>query len=233
MSTVTPAGTSAVSAASTGTGRVRAAIVASLLTLGAVIVAVVVLWQPWGERDHLSYADIAPHRDAAWLGLVIDGLGFATIAVALGLAVCRLAPARGSAWANIGTVVTGLGGVAFCAGNVAFGSFAWYATNTDAVPADAGTALMAYSKDNPGHLMGLQGAGFLLATLGSLLLMVALWRARSVPRWLPIGYVVLTVGVFALGGVALNIVEAIQTLSLVVVAFYALRAAGQPSQVTL
>lgn len=231
MSTVTPATTPVPPAATApaGPGRVRTAVIAAILTLGAVAVAVVVLWQPWGQRDQLSYAAIAPHRDAAWLGTVIDGLGFAAIGIALGLAVCILAPGRGSTWANVGAVMTGFGGVAFCGGVVSFGSFAWYATDTDAIPADSGTALMTYLNDHPAHLMGLQMAGFLLITLGSLVLIVALWRARSVPRWLPIAYLVLTIGVFALSGVALNIVQAVQALSLVAVAFFALRTAYRPA----
>jgi hypothetical protein len=211
---------------------VRAATVSVLLTLGALVLAVVVLWQPWGERDQLGYADLAPHRDAAWLGAVVDGLAFAVVCVALALAVCRLAPARGWVWATVGAVITGLGGLAFATGMVAFGSLAWYATSTDAIPVEAGTALMTYVEDNPGHVLGTQMAGFLLATVGTLVLMVALWRARSVPRWLPIGYLVLTVGVFALSGVALNIVQAAQTLSLVVVGYFAWRAAARPADVT-
>jgi hypothetical protein len=229
MSTVTPA-VPTVSTVPTGFSRARASVVSAVLALGALAVAVVVLWQPWGERDHLTYADIAPHRDAAWLGTVIDGLGFAAVGIALGLAVCLLAPGRGASWANIGAVLTGFGGVVFSAGMVAFGSFAWSVTNTDAVPANAGTALMKYTEANPGHVLGLQMAGFLLFTVGSLVLMVALWRSRSVPRWLPIGYLVLTVGVFALGGVALNVVQAIQMATLIVVAFYARRAAGLTAQ---
>jgi hypothetical protein len=219
MSTIT----SVSAIPNTDVGRVRAAIVSGCLALGAIAVAVLVVWQPWGERDHLGYADLAPHRDAAWLGAIVDGLGIAAIGIAFGLAVCRLAPARGSTLANIGAVLAGIGGVAFCAGMISFGSLAWYATDTAAIPTDPGTALMAYVEDNPGHVMGLQMVGFLLFTLGSLVLMGALWRSRSVPRWLPIGYLVLTVGVFALGGVLLNVVQAVQTLSLVVVAFYALR----------
>jgi hypothetical protein len=82
---------------------------------------------------------------------------------------------------------------------------------------------MTYVLDNPGHVMGAQMAGFLLYTLGTLLLMGALWRARAVPRWLPIGFLVLTVGLFAVDGVVLNVVQAVQTLLLVPVAFYALR----------
>jgi hypothetical protein len=207
-----------------GTARTRAAIVSAILAIGAAAIAVLVLWQPWGERDHLSYADIEPHRDAAWLGTLVDGLAFAAVGVALGIAVCRLVPAaRGAAVATVGAVLTGFGGVAFCAGIVSFGSLAWYATDPGAVPPDTGAALLTYVVDNPGHVMGAQMAGFLLYTLGSLLLMVALWRARAVPRWLPVAYLVLTVGVFAAGGVVLNVVQAVQTLLLLPVAFYAAR----------
>jgi hypothetical protein len=213
------------------TRRVHATIVSAVLTLGAVAAAMVVLWQPWGERDKLSYADLAPHADAAWLGTVVDGLAVAAIGVTLGLAVCRLAHARGYTLATVGAVLTGFGGVAFCGGMVAFGTLAWYATNTDAVSADDGAALMGYVENNPEHALGLQMAGFALYTLGSLVLMSALWRARSVPRWLPIAYLVLTVGLFILDGVALNIAQAIQTLSVVVIAYYAWRAARNPQPI--
>jgi len=217
--------TAAVTSAPARSAAPRAAIVSAFLALGAVVVAILVLWQPWGERDALGYADIAPHRDAAWLGAMADGLAFAVVGIALGLAVCRLAPARGAVWANAGAVMTTLGGVAFCAGMVSFGSFAWYATDTAAIPAGPGEALMSYVEDSPGHILGVQMVGFLLFTLGSLALMVALWRARAVPRWLPVAFLVLTVGTFALGGVALNIVQAAQMLSLAVVAYYAARTA--------
>jgi len=186
MSTVTPEAIP-ISAAPLGITRARSAIISAFLALGALAVAATVLWQPMGERNQIGYADIASQRDAAWLGTVVNGLAFAPVGVALGLAVCVLAPRRGSTWANIGAIVTGLGGVTFCAGMVTFGSFAWYATDTDAIPADSGTALMAYVENNPGHVLGLQMAGFFLATLGSAVLMVALLRSRSVPRWLPIG----------------------------------------------
>lgn len=220
--TITPGTTASVP---TTTSRIRAGIVSAILALGAVTIAVVVLWQPWGERDHLSYADIAPHRDAAWLGTLIDGLALAAVGVAFGVAVCRLVPAaRGAVMATIGALLTGFGGAAFSVGMVSFGSLAWYATDPAAVSRDSGTALLTYVVDNPGHMLGSQMAGFLLFTLGSLVLMAALWRSRAVPRWLPVAYLVLTIGLFALDGVILNVVQAVQTLCLVPVAIYALRA---------
>jgi hypothetical protein len=192
--------------------RVRPAILAALLALGALVIAAMVLWQPWGERDAIAYADLAPNRDAGWLGSLLDGVAFGVVGVTLGLAVCLLAPARGAVWATVGAVTTGFGGVLFAAGILAMGTLAWYATATDAIPADAGT--------------GPQAAGFLLFTLGSLALMVALWRSGSVPRWLPVAYGVLTLGVFALDGVVLNVVQAVQMLTLVVLAGFLMRTVG-------
>ncbi|GIJ73436.1 hypothetical protein [Virgisporangium ochraceum] len=206
------------------TGRGRVALLSALLALGAVVVAAMVLWQPWGERDAFSYSDLAPNRDAGWLGSVLDGLALGVVGVTAGLVVCLLVPARGAAWATVGALLTGLGGVAFAAGIVAAGTVFWYATEPAAIPADAGTALLSFAEDNPGHLMGLQMAGFLLFTIGSLVLMAALWRARSVPRWLPVAFLVLTVGVFALGGVALDVVQAAQMLVLAAPAWYLLKA---------
>ncbi|GIE97611.1 hypothetical protein [Paractinoplanes rishiriensis] len=215
--TVTPA----------GPGTARATLIATLLSLASLAVAVVVLWQPWGERDALGYADIAPHRDAAWLGTLVDGLAFAVVGVTLGLAVCILAPKRGSTPAAIGAVATGLGGIAFGTGMFSFGALAWFATDTSTLPAAAGTALMSRVEGAPGHLMAVQMTGFLLFTVGSLILMAALWRARSVPRWLPVAFLVLTVALFALSGVALNVVEAAQFLLLPVIGFYLVRAGGR------
>jgi hypothetical protein len=205
---------------SAGAGQARVAIAALALTLGAVATAAAVLWRPWGERNDFAYASLAPVRDAAWAGSVLDGLGIAAAGIALGIAVCLLAPARGAVWATTGAVLTGLGGVAFSAALVAFGVLAWYVTATDAIDAEAGTALLAYFEENPARIAVLQVPGFLLFTIGTLVLMVALWRARSVPRWLPIGVALLTVAAFIVPGRALDVVQALQMLSLVGVAWY-------------
>jgi hypothetical protein len=109
MSTVTPAATPvpATGTASAGVGLARAAIISAFLALAALAVAVAVLWQPWSERNQIGYTDIAPHRDT-WLGTVVNGLGFAVVGIALGLAVCVRVLRRGSTWANIGAVASGL-----------------------------------------------------------------------------------------------------------------------------
>ena len=130
-------------------------------------------------------------------------------------------------WANIGTIVTGLGAVTFCAGLIAYAAFAWYATNVDAISASSGSAPDELRREPSGTHPGPPDRRLHTTTLGSVLLMVARWRARSVPRWLPLGYLVLTVGLFVLRGDALSVLQAVQTLSLLAVAFFTLRAAGR------
>lgn len=193
-------------------------VVAGALAAAAALSAAVVLWQPWGERDDLSYGTLAAHRDDAWLGSILDGVASAGMGIGLGLAACMLVRGRGRTLATVGAVLAAVGGVLLSAGVIAFGVLAWYVTDPAALPAEAGTTMMTYVDENLGHLMAVQGSGFLLATLGGLTLMGALWRARVVPVALPAAYVALTVGVFTTQGTVLNGVQAAQSLSLLVVA---------------
>jgi hypothetical protein len=174
----------------------RTTLVASALAVSAAAVASVLLWHPWPVRDRFGYGDIAPVRDGMFTGIVIDALAFAVLGVALSLAVCMLVRSRGAVWAAVGAVLTALGGIAFAMGAFAFASLAWYATDTTAIPVESGTEFLKYAVDNPQHGMVLQMAGFLLFTLGSITLFIALIRARTVPVWLPITFFVLVVAQF-------------------------------------
>lgn len=174
----------------------RPTLVAAVLAVTATAVASMLLWHPWPVRDRFGYGDIAPVRDGMWTGIVIDALAFAVLGIALSLVVCMLARSRGAVWASVGAVVTSLGGIAFAMGAFGFASLAWYATDTTAIPAETGTEFLKYAVDNPQHGMVLQMAGFLLFTLGSIALFIALIRARTVPVWLPITFLVLVVAQF-------------------------------------
>jgi len=108
-----------------------------------------------------------------------------------------LARSRGAVWASVGAVITTLGGIAYAMGAFGFVAVIWYATETDAVSVAEGTKLLDYSVDHPEHGMVVQMAGFLLFTIGSVVLSVALIRARTVPLWLPIAFLVLVATQFA------------------------------------
>ena len=177
--------------------RGRITIIAAALALGAGTVAAMLVWNPWPARDQLSYGAVAPVRDNTWLGMTLDGLGLAVASVALSLIVCLLARQRGAVWATVGSILTSIGGLLFAMGAFAFAAFSWYATHTDAISTSAGTELMNFAADNPAHIMGLQMAGFLLFTIGIVMLSVALLRAGTVPRPVPVALLVLTVLQFA------------------------------------
>jgi hypothetical protein len=177
-------------------GTVRRTIIASALAVAATAEVVVLLAHPWEERNEFGYTQLAPIRDATWWTLVADAVALAVVGLSLSLVVCRLARSRGAVLANVGAVAATLGGILFAMGGFAFAALTWYATDTAALSPESGTTLLTHVVDNPTHVLGPQMAGFLLFTVGSVLLSVALLRARSVPRWIPAGVLLLTVGTF-------------------------------------
>ena len=179
-----------------GASPARVRIVAGALALGAVAVAAMLVWRPWGERDATGYADIAPVRDNLWVGLLIDSTGYAVVAITLALATCLLVQHRGSRWADTGAVLTMLGGVLFAMGQFAHAVLGWFATS-EAVSTEAGKALISYAEDNPVRVMLPVMVGFLLVAVGMLLLAIAQLRSHALPRSLPISLIVLTVAQFA------------------------------------
>jgi hypothetical protein len=182
------------------TSPARARIVAAALALGAGAVAAMVIWRPWGARNVFGYGDIAPLRDNLWLGTLIDSTGFAVAAVALALATCTLVRARGSRFADVGATLMVLGGILFASGSFAHAAVGWFATS-DVISASSGRALLHLADDQPVRLMVPVIVGFLL------LVSTALLRSGSLPRWIPITMIVLTVAQFAVPARAQDFVQ--------------------------
>lgn len=190
-----------------GAARGRTLIVAATLALAAGVVAIVLLFRPWPVRNSFLYQELAPVRDAIWTAILIDAVSFAAIGLSLSLCVCLLAPDRGARLANIGAIVTTLGGVLFAMGAFAFAALTWYVTDAAALPVAEGTRVLEYAVANPEHVLLPQMLGFLLYTLGTLILAVAMLRSGSVSRWLPIAIVGTTVAQFAVHDRALDFVQ--------------------------
>ena len=92
----------------------------------------------------------------------------------------ELAPSRGRVAALVGAVLTTAGDILFAMGAGAFATFSWFATAPG--PAEgAGRSLVAHANGQVLHLLGPDRAGFVVYTLGSLVLAAAPVRARAVP----------------------------------------------------
>jgi hypothetical protein len=200
--------------APTSAGRLR--VVAAALATSAATVAVLVATQPWGERldssseEILSYATLQPHRDAAWPSILLDGFALAVLGISAALATCHLARGRGRVAALLGSLLAIAGGVLCAMGSSAFVTMVWFATG---LSEEGAADLIVFANDHPGHLLGVQMAGFALFTLGTLTLSVALARAKAVPLAAVLGFVALTVGLFVpLPGRGIDVVQVAQML---------------------
>jgi hypothetical protein len=187
--------------------RGRTLIVAATLALAAGVVAIVLLFRPWPVHNSFLYPELAPVRDAIWTAILVDAVAFAAIGISFSLVVCLLAPGRGARIANVGAIVTTLGGMLFAMGAFAFAAMTWYITDPAALPVADGTRLFEYTVANPEHVLLPQMLGFLLFTVGTLILAAALFRSGSVGRWVPIAIVVTTVAQFAVHDRALDFVQ--------------------------
>jgi hypothetical protein len=197
--------------------RGRTLIVAATLVLAAGVVAIVLLFRPWPLRNSFLYQELAPVRDAIWTAILIDAVAFGAIGLSFSLGVCLLAPARGARLANLGAVVTTTGGLLFAMGAFAFAAFTWYVTDPTVLSVEDGTRVLGFAVASPEHLMLAQMVGFLLYTLGSLILAAALFRSGAVTRWLPIAIVGTTLAQFLVHDRVLDFVQVGAMALLVVV----------------
>ena len=202
-------------------------VVAGALGAAGLTVAALLITTPWGDRydsgatEVLDYQSLHAVPDGAWPAMLADGVAFAVLGVSLGLVICHLVRGRGRFAALLGAVLATIGGVLFAMGGLSFATLTWFASE---VPEDAGRPLVDYANDNPGHLLGATMAGFLLFTLGGLVLATALFRARAVPVAGVAAYVLLVMTQFApLSGRALDFVQVAMMALLVTLAITVLR----------
>lgn len=195
-------------------GRIR--LVAAVLAAASAVLAVLVLTHPWGERldssadDVVTYEYVLENHGHAWPAMLADVIAFGLIAVCLAIGVAHLVQGRGRVAASIGAALVVLGGLLSAMGSFAFVTVLHF---VGALPEDAGRALVDTANDDVGHLLGVEMAGFLLFTLGSLVLAFALFRSRAVPRPVVGLYVALTIALFAgVSGTAMDVVQAAQVL---------------------
>ena len=157
---------------------------AVLFTLGVLARAAFAAWHPPFGSDVHDHAGIRALGPDAWLvwHAVVGGPSAVLAFTGLGRLVVAVCPQRGGALAAAGALLAALGSQAFSAALTAEGVAWWYATADGVVGPEVGAELMAAFAAHPGPLDAPAGLGSLAISLGVLLLLAGLWRARAVPR---------------------------------------------------
>lgn len=221
---------------STSINSTRQRVAAVALAASSATIAMLLAAPPWGGRldssaeKFVNYQDLLAVRDGAWAGMLIDGFAYAVLALALGLGVLHLVRARGAVTALVGAVLTIAGGILFAIGAGAFATFVWFAT-APGLSEGAGPSLVDYANGQVGHLIGADMAGFLSYTLGTLVMSVAVIRARAIPVVAVALFIVLTLAQFAMpsGHDVLSYLQIAQLVMLIVFAVTVWRRAGEPT----
>jgi len=209
-------------------GRIR--LVAAVLAAASVTLAALVVTHPWGERldssaeDVFTYGYVVDNHANAWPAMLADVIAFGLIAFCVAIGAVHLVRGRGRTAATVGAALVVLGGLLSAMGSFAFTTILYFVAE---LPEESGRALTDTANDDVKHLLGVEMAGFLLFTLGSLVLAFALFRSRAVPR-LAVGlFVLLTIALFVgLPNAAMDAAQAGQVLVTGALAIPLLRSAA-------
>jgi hypothetical protein len=198
-----------------------------LLTgVSAFALSLVSLVKPIGEGDGFpDYAAIAPMRGYVWAFFVVAAVQMIIGACAGALAAWLLAPGRGARWATVGGSFVWLGAAIYGVGIGGWAAIYFYGTDPAALdPATAGR-LIDHVNDDTARMLAVPIGGALLVALGSLVIAVALWRAATVPRWVPaLGALSAVATIVLPPDTAAGLVgEAVSSVSTIAIGYYAWR----------
>lgn len=138
------------------------------------------------ESEGLTYAIVTQNPRGLWVFLLAAGANLAIGIPALAIAGMMLARRRGTVWATVGGATMWLGAGAYAVG---IGNWAgMFASAVHPAVPDESTSRALVDAVNADTLLmwAAPGGGAALVALGTVLLSVGLWRARTVPRWIPI-----------------------------------------------
>jgi len=151
-------------------------------SVSAFVLSVVSFAKPLGDGDLPDYAALASHRSYVWTFFAAAGVQLVIGATVAAVAAMVLAPNR---WGTVGGSMIWIGAALYGVGIGGWAAAYYFGSDPSLAPA-AAVGLIDRINDDAGHLLAIPIGGALLIGLGTLVLAVALWRARSVPRWVPI-----------------------------------------------
>ena len=165
-----------------------------LVVLGTQLLGLAVaFWFPI-EPGQVGLAELESERGYVWVFFSLAAVNLAVGLPALALAGWLLTPHRGAVWGTLGGAGICLGAGFYAAGVAGWAGSYFVATSSEVIGVDAAQELLAAVNADDARLWSLAGGGAALVALGTVGLSVGLWRAASVPRWIP---VVASVGIVA------------------------------------
>jgi Domain of unknown function (DUF4386) len=194
--------------------------------VSAFAISAVSAAKPIGDGDSLpGYAAIASQRGYVWAFFVVAGVQLVVGACAAALAAMFLARDRGARWATVGGSLVWLGAAVYGVGIGGWATLYYFGTDPAVLDGATATRLIEHANDDTVRLLAVPIGGALLVGLGSLALSVALWRARTVPRWVPVVGAVGAVATIVLppSGLAGLIAEAASSATTIAIGWYAWR----------
>ncbi len=167
-----------------GVARRRAGLLFVVLVITSIVALVgSLLWPEPSVGDWYSYDDLAPIRQRWWALLSVMSVSLVLNVPAQALAALLLTPARGAGWTTTGAGLMWLGTGLYAVGVGGWAATYFFATDP-VLEADSARALLDHVGEDP-RLFAVAIPGALLVALGTVLQAVGLWRARTVPRWVP------------------------------------------------
>lgn len=206
--------------ATTGFSLSRPKVIAVGMAFTAVVSAINLLGRPIAAIDTDAYAEVAAVRNDYWTFALIGGISMGVVYLLAGIATCMLVTRRGATLATLAAVLLTIGGIAFATGFFALGSVSWFTTGGEA----GDSAGFEFFQEHSIRAFGPQMVGFLLATVGIILAGVALWRSRTVPRWLAIAIPATSVLAIISGtGLVYDLINAVFMATIVALAWMLFR----------
>ena len=166
--------------------RVGVAILVFVMVAASVFGLLVGLFFPEGDDGHFTYGTVADSRTFFRTWLVLAALNLILGLTAFALAGWLLVPARGWIAATVGACLTWVGCAAYGLGIGAIGTLYYFATDPGGLDAAASERLLEHLDDSFLSVWGLAVAGAVVSSVGQVVLAAGLWRAKTVPRWIPV-----------------------------------------------
>ena len=203
-------------------GRLAVGVLAAVLLLTSIGGIAISLWYPDGtDGDRYSYSQIQDIQSAWWGWHIFAGVNIVLGVCASALAGWLLVRSRGAILSIVGGSVMCLGAALYGVGLGSLASVFYFTVEPAALDTADGEKLLDYAQDHFARLYGPLLAGAILVALGTIILAVALWRARTVPRWVPILLATVPVTFVAANGIIGVLAALPLTIGTVALGWYA------------